>query len=165
MNLILIGAQGSGKGTQAQMLADRFGLVPCASGDLLRDEIARATPLGREAKAYYDRGDLVPDEIIVKMILARMRELSGRPGIILDGFPRTIPQARTLDERLTALGSAIDRVVSLEVPRDAAPRSALAPLYLPRGRPRLEHQDAAAEAARPLRLRRQRALSALRRFP
>lgn len=118
MNVILIGAQGSGKGTQAELLSQRGGLVPCASGELLREEIARGTPLGREAKAYYDRGDLVPDEIVVEMILARMRELGERTGIILDGFPRTIPQARKLDERLAALGRAIDHVIYLEVPRE-----------------------------------------------
>jgi adenylate kinase len=118
MNLILIGAQGSGKGTQAQMLSQELGLVPLASGDLLRDEIARGTALGREAQRYYDRGDLVPDDIVVGMILARMQELDDAAGIILDGFPRTIPQARTLDERLTSLDQAIDAVIYLEVPRE-----------------------------------------------
>ncbi len=118
MNLILIGAQGSGKGTQAQMLSEKLGLVPCASGDLLREEIAKGTPLGREAKAYYDRGDLVPDDLIVGMILTRLRELGTARGIILDGFPRNIPQARRLDEQLAPLGQAIDGVIYLEVPRE-----------------------------------------------
>jgi adenylate kinase len=117
MNLILIGAQGSGKGTQAQMLEAKLGLMPCASGDLLREEIAKGTPLGREAKGYYDRGDLVPDDIVVGMILARLRELDDE-GLILDGFPRTIPQARKLDEQLATLGQAIDGVVYLAVPRE-----------------------------------------------
>jgi adenylate kinase len=117
MNLILIGAQGSGKGTQSQMLSEELGLQPCASGDLLREEIARGTPLGRDAKAYYDRGDLVPDDIVVGMILARLQALGNDAGIILDGFPRNIPQARKLDLRLSALGQRIDCVIYLDVPR------------------------------------------------
>jgi adenylate kinase len=99
------------------MLSAELGLQPCASGDLLREEIARGTPLGREARAYYDRGDLVPDDIVVGMILARLQALGTASGIILDGFPRTIPQARKLDLRLSALDQRIDCVIYLEVPR------------------------------------------------
>lgn len=118
MNLILIGAQGSGKGTQAQLLTEQLNLKPLASGELLRDAIARETPLGKEAKPYYDRGDLVPDELVIGMILEAMRDLDGASGIILDGFPRTIPQAEAMDTALAQQGKRIDYVVYLEVPRD-----------------------------------------------
>jgi adenylate kinase len=115
MNIILFGAQGSGKGTQAQMLADELHLQPRASGELLRDAIAHETPAGKIAKPYYDRGDLVPDEIVAEMILESMR---GVNGIILDGFPRTIPQAHLLDDSLAKVGQRIDAAIYLEVPRD-----------------------------------------------
>jgi adenylate kinase len=118
MNLILIGAQGSGKGTQAQLLADELRLKPTASGELLRAAIAKGTPAGKAAQPYYDRGDLVPDEIVVQMILEDMEHLDGAHGIILDGFPRTIPQARALDQRLSERGQRIDYVIYLDVPRD-----------------------------------------------
>lgn len=115
MNIILFGAQGSGKGTQAHMLAEELKLKPYASGELLREAIARETAAGKIAKPYYDRGDLVPDEIVTEMILESMR---GAHGIILDGFPRTIPQAHLLDESLEKLGQRIDAAVYLEVPRE-----------------------------------------------
>ncbi len=118
MNLILIGAQGSGKGTQAQLLSDELRLKPCASGELLREEIANNTPLGQAARPYYDSGNLVPDELVIEMILKRIQNLGDATGIILDGFPRTIPQARALDDRLTSLDQQIDKVIYLDVPRE-----------------------------------------------
>lgn len=118
MNLILIGAQGSGKGTQAQLLSEHWNLKPCASGELLRDAIAQETPLGKAAKPYYDRGDLVPDELVIGMILESMRNLGGARGIILDGFPRNIAQAEALDQAFAEQGKRIDCVVYLEVPRE-----------------------------------------------
>ncbi|MEO7003078.1 MAG: adenylate kinase [Ktedonobacterales bacterium] len=118
MNMILIGAQGSGKGTQAQLLADALHLQPTSSGDLLRTAIASETSLGRTAKPYVERGDLVPDTLVVEMILDSIRSLDGAQGIILDGFPRNIAQAEALDARLLALGQSIDAVVYLEVPRE-----------------------------------------------
>lgn len=118
MNIILIGAQGSGKGTQAQLLEEQLHLKSCASGELLRDAIARGTLLGRAAQPYYDHGDLVPDEIVVAMVLESMRDLGDAQGIILDGFPRTISQARALDEALRKHGRHLGAVVYLEVPRD-----------------------------------------------
>jgi adenylate kinase len=118
MNLILVGAQGSGKGTQAQLLSQAFHLKPLASGDLLRDAIAQGTQAGLAAKPYYDRGDLVPDDIVVEMILEAMRDLGDARGIILDGFPRTIPQAQVLDERLRERDRHIDAVIYLAVPRE-----------------------------------------------
>lgn len=117
MNIIMIGAQGSGKGTQAEMLEQKLGLKPCASGELLREHIARETPLGLAAKPYLERGDLVPDELVVRMILDFIRS-QGSEGIVLDGFPRTIPQAEKLDADLAQLGQRIDSVIYLEAPRD-----------------------------------------------
>ncbi len=121
MNIIMIGAQGSGKGTQAEALERALGLKPCASGDLLREHIRLGTELGSLARPYVERGDLVPDELVIGMILEFLRASQAEPGargLILDGFPRTIPQAEKLDAELTTVGQRIDRVISLEVPRD-----------------------------------------------
>lgn len=121
MNIIMIGAQGSGKGTQAEALERALGLKPCASGDLLREHIAQGTPLGQQAKPFVERGDLVPDELVIGMILQFMRASqaeSGARGLILDGFPRNIPQAEKLDAELARVGQRIDAVISLEVPRE-----------------------------------------------
>jgi adenylate kinase len=117
LNLILLGAQGSGKGTQAELLARELRLKPVASGELLRDAMARETPLGLRAKPYYDAGNLVPDDIVISLIQESMRQLGGARGIILDGFPRNIPQAEALDRALAASGQRIDAMVYLEVPR------------------------------------------------
>lgn len=117
MNIVLIGAQGSGKGTQAEFLVREFHLKLLASGELLRAAIAQGTPAGLAAKPYYDQGELVPDEIIVRMILEHLEELDSEQGILLDGFPRTIAQAHSLDERLVELGERIDVAIYLDVPR------------------------------------------------
>jgi adenylate kinase len=121
LNVILVGAQGSGKGTQAEALQKALGLIPCSSGDLLREHIAQGTLLGQQAKPYVDHGDLVPDELVIGMILQFMRESQAKPGargFTLDGFPRTITQAEKLDQELANVGQRIDRVISLEVPRE-----------------------------------------------
>lgn len=118
MNIILIGAQGSGKGTQSHLLSQRMGLAPCASGELLRTAIERETPVGKVARPYYERGDLVPDELVAEMILEKMREHDAGQGLILDGFPRNIAQAQLLDARLSARGERIDTAIYLEVPRE-----------------------------------------------
>jgi adenylate kinase len=115
---MLIGAQGSGKGTQAQLLEEQLNLKACASGELLRDAIARETELGKAAKPYYDRGDLVPDELVAGLILERLREMGDAFGIILDGFPRTIAQARLLDDMLAGMSQRIDAIIYLYVPRE-----------------------------------------------
>jgi adenylate kinase len=119
VNLILIGAQGSGKGTQAQRLMELLNLKPCASGDLLRKAVADGTPLGQAARPYMDRGDLVPDDLIIAMILEDIAKMNGSKGIILDGFPRNVAQARALDERFAERRQAIDWAVYLDVPRAA----------------------------------------------
>ncbi|PWT74984.1 MAG: adenylate kinase [Chloroflexi bacterium] len=118
MNILLIGAQGSGKGTQAQLLEEQLNLKSCASGELLRDAIARGTPLGNAAKPYYDNGDLVPDQLVAGLVLERLKELGDSSGIILDGFPRTIAQAELLDRMLAEIDQSLSVIFYLEVSRD-----------------------------------------------
>lgn len=117
MNIILIGAQGSGKGTQAERLCRSLKVLHVASGDLFRQAISDGTELGMKAKQYLDRGDLVPDDLTVSMILDRIAEPDCANGILLDGFPRTIAQAQALDNGIKATGKKIDCAVYLEVPR------------------------------------------------
>ncbi|HVB75267.1 MAG TPA: adenylate kinase [Ktedonobacteraceae bacterium] len=117
MNLILIGAQGSGKGTQADLLSVSLGLPHVASGDLFRKAMDEKTELGLRARVYLDRGELVPDDITVAMILGRLAMPDCSPGVILDGFPRTIAQAQALDVGLQSVGKHIDLALYLEVPR------------------------------------------------
>src|SRR5215472_3612906 len=100
MNIVLIGAQGSGKGTQAGLLTEALGLRHLASGDLFRQAFDERTPLGVQARAYVDRGELVPDEITVAMVLQRLGDPVYSTGVVLDGFPRTIAQAQALDRGL-----------------------------------------------------------------
>lgn len=115
-NLVLVGPPGVGKGTQATMLAHRLGLLHLASGDMFRSEIAAGTELGKKAKEYMDRGDLVPDAITIGMMESRLTtEQAKTSGFVLDGFPRTVAQAEALDELLRRVGLDITRVVSLEI--------------------------------------------------
>jgi len=114
VDILLVGAQGSGKGTQADILAPKLGSPHVASGDLLRAAISQRTPAGQKAQTFYDRGDLVPDEIMVVMILERLAELDCTNGVILDGFPRTIAQAEALDRALVPLGRSVDHVIYLK---------------------------------------------------
>ena len=118
MNIILIGAQGSGKGTQAEMLTGSLGVSHVASGDMFRKAFDEKTALGIKAKAYIDRGELVPDEITVAMVLSRIKEPDCAHGVLLDGFPRTIQQAQSLDTGLKETGQQIDLVINLNVPRE-----------------------------------------------
>ncbi len=118
MNIILIGAQGSGKGTQAELLEQALGVPHVASGDLFRKAIDEKTDLGLRAKTYLDRGELVPDDLTVAMVLSRLAEPDCRPGVILDGFPRTVAQAQVLDKGLEDVGRQIDLVIYLNVPRE-----------------------------------------------
>ncbi len=118
MYIILIGAQGSGKGTQAEMLSQTLGIPHVASGDLFRKAIDEKTDLGLKDKAYLDRGDLVPDDITVAMVLGRLEEPDCAQGVLLDGFPRTVAQAQALDEGLQRAGKQIDLAIYLRVPRE-----------------------------------------------
>jgi adenylate kinase len=113
--IILLGAPGAGKGTQAVMLAEKLKLVQVASGDLFRQALQQETELGKQAKAYMEKGQLVPDEITIKMVLERLSAPDCENGAILDGFPRNLQQAKALDKALAPQGKAIDRVVYIKV--------------------------------------------------
>jgi adenylate kinase len=115
VNLLLYGPPGSGKGTQAAMLHDRFSIPHISTGDILRAEVKNGTPLGKQAQPIMARGDYVPDEIMIGIIRNRLVEPDTAGGFILDGFPRTIPQAEALDRLLTEIGKEFDRVVYLKV--------------------------------------------------
>lgn len=118
MNIILIGAQGSGKGTQAELLTRALGVRHVASGDLFRKALSEKTELGKKAQVYLDRGELVPDDITLAMVLNRIKEPDCAKGVLLDGFPRTITQARALDEGLRNDGESVAKVIYLKVPRE-----------------------------------------------
>lgn len=118
MYLILLGAPGAGKGTQADALATRFGLAHVASGDLFRENISQGTPLGLEAKKYVDAGLLVPDDLTVAMVMERLRRPDCANGVVLDGFPRTLEQAQALDAGLQQVGKQVDLVLYIEVPNE-----------------------------------------------
>jgi adenylate kinase len=118
MIALMFGPPGSGKGTQASRVAVRLGVPHVAAGDMLRDEVARDTALGREAKPIMDSGGLVPDDLVVRMIEGRLGQPDAISGVLLDGFPRTVPQAVTLDAMLGRRDTTVDDVVSLEVPDD-----------------------------------------------
>ena len=118
MNIVLIGAQGSGKGTQAARLSQALGIRHIASGDLFRKAVQDRTEVGLLVKEYLDRGELVPDKIAVRVVLGRILESDCAQGVLLDGFPRTIAQAEALDKGLEAIGRAVNCAVYLSVPRD-----------------------------------------------
>ncbi|MFN2141409.1 MAG: adenylate kinase [Candidatus Promineifilaceae bacterium] len=116
--IILVGPPGAGKGTQAKLLQERFDLPQVSTGDLFRYNLQNETDLGKLARTYMDRGELVPDEVTVAMVKARLSQDDCAGGAILDGFPRTLAQAEALDELLADLGGKIDVVPSIEVPQD-----------------------------------------------
>ncbi len=115
MHVILLGAPGAGKGTQAAILAQETGLVHITTGELFREAIRQETELGKQAKPYYDRGDLVPDELTIGMLLERLSQDDCSRGCLLDGFPRTVEQAVALDRALAEEGKGIDKVLSIQV--------------------------------------------------
>lgn len=120
MNIMLLGAPGAGKGTQAARIVEDFGLLHLSTGDILRKAVADQTPLGIEAKRHMDEGSLVPDEVVIGLVKDRINEPDARErGVLFDGFPRTIPQADALGEALDSLGLALDAVVAVEVDPEA----------------------------------------------
>jgi adenylate kinase len=118
VRLVLVGPPGAGKGTQAARLAERLGVPHISTGDLFRANLSEMTPLGVEAKRYMDAGDLVPDDVTSRMVRARLAEPDAGRGFILDGYPRTLPQADALDDMLEELGVQLDAVVEFAVADD-----------------------------------------------
>ena len=116
MKIVMLGAPGAGKGTQAKKIAEKYGIPHVSTGDIFRANLKQGTPLGLEAKKYMDEGKLVPDDLTVKILLYRVAEDDCKKGYVLDGFPRTIPQAEVLDKALEKLGEKIDFAIDVEVP-------------------------------------------------
>jgi adenylate kinase len=131
MRIILLGPPGAGKGTQAKRLVERYGLVTVSTGDIFRDQIAKQTPLGMAAKEYVDKGEYVPDDITTKMVTARLDEPDVREGFILDGFPRTVPQAQALERALAAAGRPLDAVLNFKISDEVAVKRLTARLVCP----------------------------------
>ena len=116
MKIIMLGAPGAGKGTQAKRIAEKFGIPHISTGDIFRANIKNGTELGKEAKKYMDEGKLVPDELTVRILLDRVKDDDCSKGYVLDGFPRTIPQAEVLDSELAKLNEKVDYAVDVDVP-------------------------------------------------
>src|SRR5437763_6446256 len=114
-NLILFGPPGSGKGTQSEKIVEKFGLIHLSTGNLLRQEISEKTPLGLEAKNFMDKGQLVPDEVVIGMIDSCLEKHADAKGFLFDGFPRTVAQAEALDKSLSLKKTAISKVIALDV--------------------------------------------------
>lgn len=118
VNLVLLGAPGAGKGTQAKMLAGKYGILHISTGDILRENVGNNTELGQKAKKYMDRGELVPDTVLIDIIRDRLSRPDTEKGFLLDGYPRTIPQAEALDNIFDQLGKELDAVIDIEVPNE-----------------------------------------------
>lgn len=116
MKIIMLGAPGAGKGTQAKRIAEKYGIPHISTGDIFRANIKQGTELGKKAKTYMDQGLLVPDELTVDLVIDRIQQDDAKNGYILDGFPRNIPQAQCLDEALAKLNEKIDYAINVEVP-------------------------------------------------
>ena len=115
MNIVLLGAPGAGKGTQAKLMTETYGIPQISTGDILRAAVANGTALGMEAKRFMDAGDLVPDSVVIGLVKDRLAESDTEPGFILDGFPRTVAQAEALDAELASMGKAIEAAVAVDV--------------------------------------------------
>jgi adenylate kinase len=122
MRFVFLGLPGAGKGTQARVLSEHLGIPQLSTGDTLREAVQEGTPLGIQARTYMDRGEYVPDAVMVRLVDERLREPDASKGFILDGFPRTVPQARALDEVLGAAGTPLDAVVQFLITDETAIR-------------------------------------------
>ena len=116
MKIVMLGAPGAGKGTQAKMIAEKYSITHISTGDIFRANIKNGTELGKKAKSFIDKGQLVPDELTLDLIMDRFKEDDCKNGYVLDGFPRTIPQAEALDEALKANGEKVDFAIDIDVP-------------------------------------------------
>ena len=155
LNLVLLGPPGSGKGTQGERLQEDFRLPYYATGDILREAVREETEIGKQAKEYMDRGDLVPDEVIIGVIRDRVNSQEAQDGFILDGFPRTEPQAEALDEAMDDLGRDISAAVLIDVPDEEVDPPPLRPADLREEGPCLPRRlRPAEERGRLRRLRR-----------
>lgn len=119
MKIIMLGAPGAGKGTQAKKIAEKYGIPHISTGDIFRANIKNGTELGKKAKTYMDEGLLVPDELVVDLVVDRVQQEDCKNGYVLDGFPRTIPQAEALDKALAELGEKMDYAINVEVPDES----------------------------------------------
>jgi adenylate kinase len=117
MKLVLLGAPGAGKGTQAKKLIEKYKIPQISTGDILRQSVADGTPLGKEAKSYMDKGELVPDKVVLGLVEERLKQPDCKAGYILDGFPRNTAQAETLDKMLSSLGMPLTAAISVDVPK------------------------------------------------
>lgn len=118
MNIILIGPPGAGKGTQAKRMIDRLGVPQISTGDMFRAAVKEGSPMGKKAKEYMDKGALVPDDVVIGVVRERFQKPDAKKGFVLDGFPRTLEQAKALDGLLKDMGTKLDHVVVIEVPDD-----------------------------------------------
>ena len=116
MKIIMLGAPGAGKGTQAKMIAEKYNIPHISTGDIFRANIKNGTELGKKAKEYIDQGQLVPDELTLDLVMDRFKKDDCKNGYVLDGFPRTIPQAQALDEALKKIGEKVDYAIDVDVP-------------------------------------------------
>ena len=116
MKIIMLGAPGAGKGTQAKLIAEKYNIPHISTGDIFRANIKEGTELGKKAKTYMDKGELVPDELVVDLVVDRVAKDDAKNGYVLDGFPRTIPQAEALDAALAKLGDKVDYAIDVDVP-------------------------------------------------
>jgi adenylate kinase len=116
MNIVFLGPPGAGKGTQAKRIAEKYGIPQVSTGDMFREHLSKGTELGQKAKEYMEKGQLVPDEIVLGMVEERLKQSDCEKGFILDGFPRTVPQAEALDQLLDKMGKKIDYAICIDVP-------------------------------------------------